>query len=420
MQEALLQYIWKHSLFTTKIYKADTGESVIIENTGSYNTDGGPDFSNARILIDNTLWAGNIEIHLKTSDWSKHGHQRNAAYNNVILHVSNLIDSECKTANDRRVPCIELKYDNTIEDKYSALLKEDKIISCYKSLPKLDTSLISFWLSALSVERLLEKTAIIKELLDFTKNHWEEAFYIHLAKSFGLKVNSVPMELLAKSTPLKILARHSSNLFQLEALIFGQAGFLTENASDEYQASLKKEYEYLSNKYQLKKIDQHLWQFLRLRPANFPTVRLAEFCSLINKSKGLLSLTFDCESLKDLQKLFRSEPGEYWKTHYVFGKATKFSKKSLGLRSINSFIINTVLPFMFTYARLKNIDDLQEKSLAFLEQIPPEENHIIEEWKNVGIHSKSAVESQAILQLTTKYCKSKRCLDCQIGTLILR
>lgn len=419
MQEALLQYIWKHSLFKKETYKADTGESIAIQHIGVHNTDGGPDFSNAKILIDDTVWAGNVEIHIKTSDWIKHGHHKNAAYNNVILHVSNTVDSECVSSKGRRIPSIELHYNKSIEKKYLNLINEEKTIACHNSLQNLDTSLISFWLSALSVERLLDKTENIKDLLAYTSNHWEEAFYIHLARSFGLKVNSVPMELLAKSTPLKILAKHSTNLFQLEALIFGQAGFLSDDPKDEYQSKLKKEYQHLKSKYQLNNIDVHLWKFLRLHPANFPTIRLTELCSLINKSKSLLSKTYDCENITELQDLFRGEVSEYWKDHYVFGKETKTKNKSLGISSINGFIINTVIPFMFIYAQLKNIDSLKEKSLSFLEQLPAETNHIIEGWKELGIIARNAAESQALLQLTSKYCTTKRCLDCQIGTLIL-
>jgi len=419
MQEALLQYIWKHSLFEKKDYNANTGELITIENVGMHNTDEGPDFTNAKICIDGTVWAGNIEIHINSSDWNNHRHNQNPVYDNVILHVSNKTDAECITSKGRRVPCIEIQYDPLIEKNYLQLINEEKAIACYRSLHKLDTSLISFWLSALTVERLLDKTKYINELLSFTNNNWEEKFYIHLARSFGFKTNSLPFEMLAKHTPLKILAKHSSNLFQLEAILFGQAGFLDENPVDEYQSLLKKEYQYLKSKYQLKNIDVHIWKFLRLRPVNFPTIRIAELCSLINHSKSLLSKIYECEKLENLQYLLKGEVSEYWKRHYSFGKESKIKDKALGIGSINNFIINTIVPVMFVYAEQKNNEDLKEKSLYLLEQLPAEKNHIINEWNELGIIVKNAAESQALLQLSTLYCKPKRCLECQIGTLIL-
>jgi len=419
MQEALLQYIWKQSLFEKNDYIADTGETIKILHPGILNTDGGPDFTNAKILIDNTVWAGNVEIHLKSSDWEKHGHNKNGAYNNVILHIANSIDSICTNLKGRRIPSIILKYDISIEHKYRKLLAEEKRIACSGSLPEIDKSLISFWFSALAVERLYEKTDYIKNLLTTTNNNWEETYYIHLSRSFGNKINSIPFELLAKSTPLKILAIHCNNLFQLEALLFGQAGFLEGEARDEYQLKLQDEYKFLKSKYQLKNIDINLWKFLRLRPSNFPTIRLAEFSNLIYKSRSLLSKTLGCNKIEEVQELYDCSVGEYWQNHYLFGKESKHRNKTLGIASINGFIINSIVPFMFVYGDHKNNEELKEHSVRFLEQLPAEKNNISEEWVNYGIKPAHAADSQALLQLTNEYCKHKRCLDCQIGNLIL-
>jgi hypothetical protein len=419
MQEALLQYIWKQSLFVNKDYIADTGETIKIMNPGSLNTDGGPDFTNAKVLIDNTLWAGNVEIHIKSSDWERHGHHKDGAYKSVILHIALSTDSPCLNTEGRRIPTICIDYDTAIELKYKELLQNEKNIACSSSLPKISRPLVSFWLSALAVERLYEKTAYIKDLLRTTNHNWEEAYYIHLSRSFGSKINSMPFELLAKSIPLKILAKHTGNLLQLEALLFGQAGFLDGEATDEYYSKLQSEYKFLKSKYQLNSIDVHLWKFLRLRPSNFPTIRLAEFCMLIHKSKSLLSKTLECEKIEDIEELYTSNTSDYWKNHYVFGKVSKTKNKSLGISSIYGFIINTVIPFMFVYGEYKNNENLKERSLRFLEQLPPEKNNITGEWSGLGIKPEHAAESQALLQLTNQYCKFKKCLDCQIGNLIL-
>jgi hypothetical protein len=419
MQEALLQYIWKQSLFENIEYTADTGEKIQIFNPGTHNTDGGPDFTNAKISIDETLWAGNVEIHIKSSDWEKHGHDQNGAYNNVILHVANSVDSKCTNQNGRRIPSISLKYDESIERQYKNLVEQDRRIACSVSLTKIDKSLISFWFSSLAVERLYEKTSYIKDLLKTTNNNWEETYYIHLSRSFGNKINSTPFELLSKATPLKVLAKYCNNLFQLEALMFGQAGFLDGKTKDDYHSKLCEEYLFIKNKHQLKSIDVNLWKFLRLRPSNFPTIRLAEFCNLIYKSRSLLSKTLECEKIEDIRELYDCSAGNYWKNHYTFGKESKQKDKTAGIASINGFIINSIIPFMFVYGEHKNNENLKERSVRFLEQLPPENNNISEEWINYGIKPRHAAESQALLQLTNQYCKYKRCLDCQIGNLIL-
>jgi hypothetical protein len=419
MQEALLQYIWKQSLFENIDYTSDSGEKIQILFPGTINTDGGPDFINAKISIDDTIWAGNVEIHIKSSDWEKHGHNKNAAYNNVILHVADSIDSKCINKNGRRIPSIALKYDSSIEYRYKYLLKQERRIACSDSLSKIDKSLISFWFSALAIERLYDKTSYIKDLYHTTENNWEETYYIHLSRSFGSKINSTPFELLTKSTSLTILAKHCNNLFQLEAILFGQAGFLDEEPRDDYHAKLKDEYTFIKNKYRLKGIDVHLWKFLRLRPLNFPTIRLAEFSNLIYKSRSLLSRTLECEKIEEIQELYDCSASNYWKNHYTFGKESKQKKKSTGLSSINGFIINSVIPFMFVYGEYKNNEKLKERSVRLLEQLSAEKNNISEEWINYGIKPHHAAESQALLQLTNHYCKNKRCLECQIGHLIL-
>jgi hypothetical protein len=420
MQEALLQYIWKNSLFNKKTYRTDSGESITIIHPGIQNTDGGPDFTDARIKIDDTTWAGNVELHKNASEWYLHNHHTDRAYNNVILHVVIHADKICIDANGRRIPSITLEFNEGIEKRYKRLITDPSPIPCRKNLFKLDLNLISFWLSALTIERLQLKISEIQEILSLTKNNWEEAFYIQLATSFGLKINTLPFELIAKSIPLKILTHYSDNLLLTESLFFGQAGFLDGEIKDRYYEILKKEYHFLKKKHSLIPIENHLWKFLRLRPSNFPTVRIAQFCALMYKSKSLFSSTVECESTDQLLCLYECQVSEYWENHFTFGKQSEKSKKKLGKNTVNSIIINTIVPFMYIYGKNKNHSEIQEKALRFLEYLAPENNYITRKWIQCGIPVRNAFESQALIQLLTRYCREKRCIECQIGHLILK
>ncbi len=420
MQEALIHYIWRNSLFDKNEFIADTGEKISIVETGMHNSDGGPDFTNARIRINDTLWAGNVEIHKKTSDWNHHKHHTDAAYDNVVLHVSIENNNACINSQGRRIPSIQISFDPEIEERYKHLIADDSFIPCHKSLSTLNTSLIYFWLSALTIERLSEKTASIQELLKSTKNNWEEAYYINLARSFGLKINALPFELLTKATPLKITTKHRHSLFELEALFFGQAGFLQKPLLDDYHESLYKEYQYLKQKYALKEIEVHLWKYLRLRPSNFPTIRIAQFCSLIYKTHRLFSNTMESQTSEELLETYSCSVSNYWKNHYKFGKEAEFKNKPIGLSTRMSLIINTIIPFMFTYGNHKNREQLKEKAIHLLEMIPAEKNKIIDKWSEYQVKCRHAGDSQALLQLTNRYCSHKQCLDCQIGNLVLR
>ncbi|MBN1597954.1 MAG: DUF2851 family protein [Bacteroidales bacterium] len=420
MQEAFLHFIWKNSLFENTEYPASNKEKIKILNTGEHNCNSGPDFTHAKILIDNTKWAGNVEIHKNASDWNNHNHHKNDAYNNVILHVVEKDDCKCFTNSGRLIPTIKLKYPESIYKKFNKLVNSFELISCSSELSSLNHSLISFWLSSLAIERLQSKINVVKELLKLTKNSWEDAFYIHLLKSYGLKVNSVPFEMLARVTPLKILEKHSSSLFQLEAILFGQAGMLNTRPVDNYHSKLKKEYQYLKTKYGLKPLEQHIWKFMRLRPSNFPTIRISQFCNLIHISEHLFSKTMECENVDELIKLYSFKVSEYWKSHYTFGKISGIQNKSIGKSSVHLLIINTIIPFMFVYASIKSIPELKERAVRLLEDLPAENNSVVRRWKELGIIPRHTADSQAILQLTIEYCKSKKCLDCQIGNLLLK
>lgn len=420
MYELLLHFAWKNRLLATDHYTACTGESVEIVSPGMHNSDGGPDFTHARIRIDDTLWAGNIELHLHASDWEKHKHHLDPAYNNVILHAVYENDRICHTQSGRRIPTIALQIRNPIEDQYIRLLQNSDPIRCRHYLKHLDTTLMRYWLGTLSIERLGLKTGQILEQVKTLKNNWEEAFYINLAKNFGLRINTLPFELLAKSLPLNILSKHRMNLFQLEALLFGQSGFLQQQYHDDYFKRLRKEYHYLQSKYKLRPIPSSIWKFMRLRPANFPTLRIAQLAALLHQSDKLFMATMHMNSIEEIFTTYVPEVSEYWKKHYTFDRsAQKSSPGNMGKASVILLILNAIIPFKFAYAKRKNHAGMKENSLALLENLPPENNRTMKIWKEAGLLPLNASDSQALLQLTNNYCRELRCLKCQIGNLII-
>ncbi len=460
MTESFLHYIWKFKLFSKNGLKTIDGEEVEILKAGEHNTNAGPDFFNARIKIGNTLWAGNVEIHVKSSNWNDHKHQLDAAYNNTILHVSYEHDVEVKNHIGQEIPAIELKklIDQKLIEQYQSIQKPYQFIPCEKLLaPYLaaknanlqkenflqEPSSLSFgegWGEVrLLLERLESKSTYISELLRYTNNNWEETLYISLARNFGFNINADAFEMLAKSLPLSIILKHKNDLTQIEALLFGQAEFLSkelsyvvpsplgepvpffrEGQSEGYLKLLQREYENLKAKFNLNPIDNSQWKFLRLRPSNFPTIRIAQFAQLLYKSSNLFSEIIEAKNVNDLLKLFTVSVSDYWNTHYVFNKPVKYSKKSLGLASSELIIINTIVPFLFTYGQQKNKEEYKDKALALLEQLKPENNAIIKNWKNLGIKIDSAHSSQALLQLKNEYCSHKKCLNCSLFNSIIR
>ena len=422
MPEEFLQYIWENRLFTHENQQTANGETLEIINVGKRNTDSGPDFFNARVKIDDTVWVGNIEIHRFASDWGRHNHNNDDAYNNVILHVAEVFDKPVYRNNGEEIPAMVLKYPAALKTNYQKLLDAKTWIACQSQFHKIDPIILQLGFNRLMIERLEEKTTEILNRLQQNNNDWNETFYQELARMFGFKVNAIPFEMLAKSLPVGILAKHKSSLFQLESLLFGNSGLLNEQLlGDDYYISLRNEYSFLYKKYQLKGIESHLWKFMRLRPGNFPTIRISQFAALIHKSHGLFSKILEIESLEDLKKLFEVQASEYWNSHYSFNKTSvRNSVKELGENSINTLIINIVIPFLFVYGEKQNKENLKNRSLEFLEQLPAEENSVIGKWKSLGVEARSAFESQALLQLKNKYCELKKCLNCQIGVKLVK
>jgi len=419
MKESILHYIWQQKLFTQQGLQTTDGELVEVIDVGKLNTDAGPDFFNAKVKIGQTLWAGNVEIHTLASDWNKHNHQSDKSYDTVILHVVKKADIEICRHEGEKIPVLELKYPAEIEQNYETLINEKKWIACADKIQDVPAIFIHSWKNALLTERLWLKTNHIQQLLDENNQHWEEAFYITLARSFGFGTNSQAFEMLAKSISLAILGKHKNDLFQIEALLFGQAGLLEKENTDEYFQKLKKEFGFLKAKFDLKPIDGAQWKLLRLRPENFPHIRIAQFAAIIHSSTKLFSKIIEMPEADYLISLFRCEPSEFWKTHYHFAEKSTEKSKKLGKSSIYSLLINTVIPFVYYYAHQKGNEELKEKALTLLDKIPAEKNSIITGWQNLGIKVETAYDSQAFLHLKKLYCDEKKCLRCRIGHKVL-
>ena len=419
MRESILHYVWQHKLFTAQQLVTTEGEPVDVIDVGKHNTDAGPDFFNAKIRIGETLWAGNVEIHTRSTDWHRHSHHSDKAYNSVILHVVSEVDGEIFRADGAKIPQLVLVYPKHIAENYDRLITEQKWIACEDKIAAVPGIVIESWKNALLTERLEQKMQAITTLLTESNQHWEEAFYITLARNFGFGTNSQAFESLAKSVPLSVLGKHKDQLLQLEAVLFGQAGLLTDEATDEYAARLKQEYSFMKAKFGLQPINASQWKLLRLRPDNFPHVRIAQFASLIHLSSKLFSKIVDQPEMEYLRSIFVCEPSDYWKRHYLFSHESPVRDKKLGTQSINVLLINTVVPFLFCYAQQKNNQTLKDKALQLLEQLPSERNAIITAWQKLGINSASAYDSQALLQLKKQYCDDKKCLRCRIGHKVL-
>lgn len=423
MTEEFLHFLWKFRLYKSTDLLTSDNKSVAIINPGQHNDDAGPDFINAKIKIADTIWAGNVEIHINSSDWDKHKHQHDDAYKNVILHVVHNFDKQIKRKNSTElIPTLELigKYNDSIYNNYIEIIKSKSWIPCQNQIKQVDEFIFSSWLERLLFERLERKAARIQDALKQNQCNWEQTFYQFTAKNFGFKVNDVPFELLAKSIPQKYLAKHRNNPFQIEAMLLGQAGLLNESFVEEYPRLLKKEYEFLQNKFSLKPIEAHLWKFMRTRPVNFPTIRISQFVDLVRKSSGLFSSVIECNNIIDLKSLFQVQASSYWESHYTFDTKSKKKQKPLGETSIDNILINTAIPFLFAYSNEKGYDQLKQRALSFLHQIKNENNSIIKKWETLGVKAESAYRTQALLELKNEYCSNKRCLQCQIGNNLIK
>ncbi len=422
MKEEFIHFLWKYRLFKRSLLKTTRGEVIEIIHPGDGNTNSGPDFSAAKVKIDGTLWAGNIEMHLQSSDWFRHGHQHDQAYQNIILHVVYKHDKEITDSLGRMVPVFEVAgfIDPFLPENYEKIIQSKTWIPCANYIQEADNFIMMNWLSRLLVDRLERKAGEIISFLEYFEQNWEKTFYYFLARNFGFKVNSSPFGLLAQKTPYMLLSKHKNDLTQLEALLFGQAGLLANNFNDAYPEILKREYHFLKHKYNLEPLDSSLWKLGRLRPTNFPTIRIAQFARLINQSSGLFSKLMHTAEVEEIYKLFSIQCSPYWSDHFKFDVLSKKSNKSLGKSAIDNIIINTVVPMKFVYGRENMKPEIKDDSLMLISKIQPEDNKVIKYWKMLSIHPRNASESQALLELKKNYCTPRKCLHCAIGLHLIR
>jgi hypothetical protein len=330
-------------------------------------------------------------------------------------------DADVYNARRQKIPVMELHFDARYFDNYTRLAGKKARIACCDEPCKLDDFSFASWMERLAIERLEQKYDVVMQTYAATGNNWEETLYRRLARNFGFSLNAFPFESLAKSLPLNILLKHRDNLMQLEALLFGQAGMLAEtNIADAYYTELQKEYQYLQKKYCLEPIDRFLWKFLRLRPINFPTLRIAQFAALIHRNEHLFSQIIEAKSVDTFESLFDLQASAYWDTRFVFGKESPKRTKTFGKTSIHTLLINTVAPFLFVYGKARGKDDFCTRAIELLESLPPEKNAILARWEAMGARNTNAFTSQALLQLDNGYCQVKRCLACAIGSKIVR
>jgi hypothetical protein len=423
--EQLLHYIWKHKLFPLHQLTTTEGLEVEVIDPGQHNMNAGPDFFNAKVKIDGMLWVGNVEIHDKASDWYLHGHDRDEAYNNVVLHVCGAIDANAKTSAGQLLAQMQLDVPPYVSDHYEELLNEDKYPPCYKIVADLSQLMVHSWMSALQTERLENKTKAILSRVEQCDGSWEWAYFVTLARNYGFGINGDAFETWALGIPLHDVDHHRDDIFQVEAIFMGQAGLLNVDTmpqkyrdrviADSYFERLSKEYVYLQHKFNLSPMDIHLWRFLRLRPQNFPHIRISQLANLYFSRRAGLSNLIECSSLKAVQELLSTHVTPYWQTHYSFGSESEKNEKHLSKLSLNLLIINTVIPILFAYGRHKNDESLCDRAFDFLEQLKAESNHIVRMWRECGLTVTTAGDSQALIQLKKEYCDRKDCLRCRIG-----
>ncbi|EIY79556.1 hypothetical protein HMPREF1058_01584 [Phocaeicola vulgatus CL09T03C04] len=413
--EQLLHYVWKHKIFPLKELKTTTGQQVEVIDTGLANTDAGPDFFNAKLKLDGVLWIGNIEIHERSSDWFKHGHHADAGYNSVILHIASEIDTEISRSNGERIPQIQLICPEAVRTNYKELLETDSYPPCYRIVPSLPPFTAHSWMTALQMERFEQKATLLNERLKRCQGNWEDAFFITLARNFGFGLNGDAFETWAHRLPFRAVDKHRNDLFQIEAIFFGQAGILEDSDGDGYYLRLKKEYTYLQHKFGLIPMDASLWRFLRLRPANFPHIRIAQLACLYHRAYGLFSRIMETETLQGVRDILKGGTSEYWLTHYTFGGSSPSRPKTLSNTSLDLLIINTVVTFLYAYGLHKGNRVLCARAGSFLEELKAENNYITRMWEQCGMKASNAADSQALIQLKKEYCDKKKCLYCRIG-----
>lgn len=416
INEELLQFVWKQKLILNQPLETTKGEKITVFQTGLHNSNAGPDFYDARINIGETLWAGSVEFHIKSSDWYNHKHHQDKAYNNVILHV--VLEDDKPIG--RPTLILKSHLSPALIDKFNALMASDDTIPCQQMLSNVPPLSISHQRERALVGRLERKSSIIHGLLTDSKNDWDQVLYRVLLKGFGSKINAEAFDILASALPLKIVRKHLHSLHETEALFFGCSGLLTEHPGDAYESELRRSFQHFKNKYRLAPLPAVTWKFSRLRPPNFPTIRLAQVSSLLHKRN--LSIEEISEmTFPELKNIFKVQASPFWDSHFTFSKQSKESAaKPLGVATINHLLINAVAPLLFSYGQYKGNEALKESAIGILERLPTEKNSVIAQWKTLGVEAVNAFDSQGLLETRSSYCNLKKCLHCAIGNNILR
>lgn len=423
MQEAFLQHLWSLQYFSKKELITTQGETVEIFEPGTLNRDAGPDFSQARIRIGDMQWVGNVEIHTHSSGWFEHRHDDDPAYDSVILHVVWKDDQPVRRKDKSLLPTVELRgrVEESLVRNFRQLITSSFSIPCQRQFPSLPGITKTSMFARALAQRLESKAQEVQQLFNSTGCNWEETAYQLLAGAFGFKLNREPFLRLARMLPHRILQKHT-NLEQVEALVFGQAGFLEGKKGDAYYQQLRKEFQVLSHKYSLtpNRLTKPQWLFLRLRPSNFPTLRLAQFCSIIKGRRSLFSGMIDITTVDDLVSFFRAPVSSYWTTHYRFAASSSGRPHELGRDSVEVLAINTVVPLLAANAQFTDDESFMDRALHLLEQLKPEKNNITQRWSDLGVPAQNAGEAQGQIELFNTFCQQKRCLQCAIGAAIIR
>ncbi len=421
MKEAFLHFVWQHGHYASFDLKTDDGDELEIVHAGVHNHDAGPDFFQAQLRIGDTLWVGNIEVHLRSSDWTRHSHQEDPLYSNCILHVVWENDAEVAGLDGRLIPTLSLhdKVDKNLLYRYQSLIGKHDEIACASHFQRSDEFTRNFWMERMMVERLERRSAAIQRLLEGTTWHWEEAFYQALARNFGFHINADAFERLARSISLPTLLRLRDRLFSLEALLFGQAGFLDKEFQDEYPRRLRDEYLFQCHRLRIRPLLNPGWKFLRLRPSNFPTLRIAQFASLLHRHAPVFQQCMEAETLEELLDVFDVGVSAYWQTHLRPDVTTVPGPHRMGSHALQLLVINTVVPFLFLRGKRTADPSLCERSIQWLQQLSPEKNRIVNAWESIGWKPNHAGESQGLLHLYQEYCSPKKCIHCRIGNSII-
>ena len=417
--EQLMQYVWQHRLWCSEDMATVDGRRVRVLDPGLLNTDAGPDFFNAKVEIGGHVWVGNVEIHVRASDWHRHGHDRDRAYDNVVLHVVEHDDAPVTRTTGERIPQVVLRVSPRFGEHYASLVNARVQLPCAAQLHSLPPIAVTDWLAALAFERLQAKVSRLRELCDLYNGSWEDVCYVALARTLGFGINNDALERLARRTPLRLLHKHSDSLLQLEALLFGQAGLLHEADDEPYVKQLRREYAFLANKFSLHPMEREAWKLFRIRPQNFPYRRIALLAHFVHGGFNLMQRIVEADDEQLLRAIFDVELTGYWATHYTFGHATPAATSALATSSIDIVLINLAAPLC--RARGEQLGDcaLADRAVELLEGLRPERNSIVATFAAAGITADSALTSQALIELRRNYCDTRKCLYCRIGHRLL-